>query len=490
VLEILVETRTFVFYSVGFRRFFDMVILSTYTSLRLFLDGMLCMMALYALLSFVQLRKPIYWQYALYIACMIVDLQFSDNGYGQADYQPGAYYPETFVESLAYILYVRFAILFINPAQQDPLTYRLMKMLMVGFAIALAIDTALWLASVSISVRSNVYMGSRLLICGVGLVLIPRIFRLRNPVVSYFVAGSLLLVLGSIAALLANYMPFARQLTSVDVMRYPVVALQIGVVGEVLCFTLGMSLRHRRNEQEKIQYQAQLIEQLRDNEQKQEKLKRIRDDIACDLHDDIGGDLNSLNVLSQVATRQIKTRPDLAIDTIQTIGQTARQVVATMREIVWSLNAAQTSLESFSYRLRETARILFEHQPTELHLSLDIDDDWLLPAEGRRDLFLMTKEMMHNVIRHAEARNVYVSMHVEKQTLYLIVRDDGHGFSQSEHSGQTGNGLRSMQQRANALNGELRITTEPGLGTTACFQCPLAAEVSAQELLSNSITEA
>ncbi|GAB3756149.1 sensor histidine kinase [Spirosoma pomorum] len=482
MLEILVETRTFVFYSVGFRRFFGMVILSTYTSLRLFLDGMLCMMALYALLSFVQLRKPIYWQYALYIACMILDLQFSDNGYGQADYQPGAYYPETFVESLAYILYVRFAILFINPAQQDPLTYRLMKMLMVGFAIALAIDTTLWLANVSISVRSNVYMGSRLLICGVGLVLIPRIFQLRNPVVSYFVAGSLLLVIGSIAALLANYMPFARQMTSVDAMRYPVVALQIGVVGEVLCFTLGMSLRHRRNEQEKIQYQAQLIEQLRDNEQKQEKLKRIRDDI--------GGDLNSLNVLSQVATRQLKTRPDLATDTIQTIGQTARQVVATMREIVWSLNAAQTSLESFSYRLRETARILFEHQPTKLHLSLDIDDDWLLPAEGRRDLFLMTKEMMHNVIRHAEARNVYVSMHVEKQTLYLIVRDDGHGFSQLENNGQTGNGLRSMQQRANALNGELRITTEPGLGTTACFQCPLVVELPAQALLSNSVTEA
>ncbi|QKZ13364.1 7TM diverse intracellular signaling domain-containing protein [Spirosoma sp. KUDC1026] len=465
-----------------------MIILSTYTSLRLFLDGMLCMMALYALLSFVQLRKPIYWQYALYIVCMIVDLQFSDQGYGRTDYQPGTYYPETFVESLAYVLYIRFAILFINPAQQDPLTYRIMKLVMAGFAVALAIDTILWLANVAIPVRSNVYMGSRLLICGVGLVLVPRIFRLRNPVVSYFVAGSLLLIIGSIAALLTNYMPFSDHLTSAEAMRYPVVALQIGVVGEVLCFTLGMSLRHRRNEQEKIQYQAQLIEQLRDNEQKQEKLKRIRDDIARDLHDDIGGDLNSLNVLSQVAVRQVKTEPGLAIDTIQTIGQTARQVVATMREIVWSLNAAQTSLESFSYRLRETARILFEHQPTKLHLSLDIDDDWLLPAEGRRDLFLMTKEMMHNVIRHAEARNVYVSMHVEKQTLYLIVRDDGRGFITAANDGQNGNGLRSMQQRASALNGELSLTSEPGRGTTACFQCPLTAELTVQEMLSN-VTE-
>jgi len=446
------------------------------------------MMALYALLSFVQLRKPIYWQYALYIVCMIIDMQFSDEGYGRADYQPGAFYPETFVESLAYVLYVRFAILFINPAPQDPLTYRLMKLLMVGFGVALAIDTVLWMANVPIPIRSTVYMGSRLLICGVGLVLIPRIFRLRNPVVSYFVAGSLLLIIGSVSALLTNYMPFSEHMMSADAMRYPVVALQIGVVGEVLCFTLGMSLRHRRNEQEKIQYQAQLIEQLRDNEQKQEKLKRIRDDISRDLHDDIGGDLNSLNVLSQVAARQLKTEPGLAIDTIQTIGQTARQVVATMREIIWSLNAAQTSLESFSYRLRETARILFEHQPTSLHLSLDIDDDWMLPAEGRRDLFLMTKEMMHNVIRHAEARNVYVSMHVEKQTLYLIVRDDGRGFAVLGQDSHTGNGLRSMQQRASALNGELSLTSQPGLGTTACFQCELTAEVPVSEILSDSVT--
>lgn len=458
-----------------------MASLSAYTTLRLFLDGMLSMMGLYSLMSYFQQRKSIYWQYALYIGCMIVDLRLSDVGYAQADYLPGAFYPETLVESAAYILYIRFAILLINPREQDPVAYRLMQRLIVAFGAALLLDTLLWLGQAPTSMRSHVYMINRLLICAVGLYLIPRFFRLRNPVVSYFIAGSLLLVLGSVAALLTNYLPLVDRLAADNAFRFPVTLLQIGVVGEVLCFTLGMSLRHRQNEREKIQYQAQLIEQLRENERKQEKLQRIRDDIARDLHDDVGADLSHISLLSQVAARQISNQPDQARTTLQSIGQTARQVVATMREIIWSLNSAQTSLESFSYRLQETAGTLFEHQATQLHLQLPTDDmAWVLPAEGRRDLFLMVKEMLHNTLRHASARNVFVSMWIEESDLCLSVRDDGQGFTVSPGGSRAGNGLRSMQQRAASLNGQLTIQSQPGAGTTVSFRCPL---VEADELV-------
>ena len=452
-----------------------MAILPAYTTLRLFLDGMLCMMGLYALLSYFQQRKPIYWQYALYIGCMVLDLRLSDVGYAQPDYQPGAFYAETFVESVAYMLYIRFTILLINPAEQDPVVYRFMQALILAFAVALAIDTVLWLANVADSIRSGIYMTERLLMSAVGLYLIPRFFRLRNSVISYFIAGSLLLILGSIAALLTNYLPAESRLQPGNAFTFPVSLLQIGVVGEVLCFTLGMSLRHRHNEREKIQYQAQLIEQLRENERKQEKLQRIRDDIARDLHDDVGADISNISLLSQVASRQLSGQPDQARATLQSIGQTARQVVATMREIIWSLNSAQTSLESFSYRLQETASTLFEHQATTLHLHLPTDDmAWVLPAEGRRDLFLMVKEMLHNTLRHAQARNVYVAVWVDESELYLTVRDDGHGFRVSPNLGRAGNGLRSMEKRAASLNGQLTIQSQPDAGTTISFRCPLA----------------
>ena len=456
-----------------------MALSSAYTTVRLFLDGMLSMMALYALLSYFQQRKPIYWQYALYIGCMILDLQLSDLGYSMPGYQPGAFYPETFVESIAFILYVRFAILLLNVAGQDPLSHRLMRLMINGFAIALLLDTVLWLTDVSISTRSSIYMTTRLVACAVGLYLIPRIFRLRNTVVSYFIAGSLLLLIGSLAALLVNYLPANHYLQRHEGLRLPVTLLQIGVVGEVLCFTLGMSLRNRQNERDKIQYQAQLIDQLRENEQKQQKLQRLREDIARDLHDDIGADLASISLLSQAAARQLDYQPSQVPATLKTIGQTARQVVAAMREIVWSLNSAQTSLMSFCQRLQESARVLFEHQPIQVELTLPSEDPTeALPIEGRRDLFLMTKEMLHNVTRHAHATHVFVTVHVEHHTMIVTVRDDGCGFDPLTETISMGNGLRTMRQRADALGGQITIESQPGKGTTISFYCPL--QVSAR----------
>ena len=453
-----------------------------YTTLRLFLDGMLSMMALYSLLSYFQQRKAIYWQYALYIACMVLDLRLSDFGYAQPDYQPGAFYPETLVESLAYIFYIRFAILLINPAEKDPFIDRMMKRLVGAFVVALALDTALLLLDVAVPVRSAVYMATRLAISAFGLYLVPRIFRLRDAVVSYFIAGTLLLLIGSIAALLSNYLSPGVSSKLTNAFMFPVAFLQVGVVGEVLCFTLGMSLRNRQTEREKIRYQAQLIEQLRENEQKQAKLQRIRDDIARDLHDDVGSDLSSISLLSQAATRQVEKQPDAARATLTTIGQMARQVVVTMREIVWSLNSAQTSVDSFGFRLRETAETLFEHHPTRLHIDFPAaDSDWVLPAEGRRDLFLIVKEVLHNVVRHAGAANVFVAMWVEQNRLYLTIRDDGRGFVEPTGSSSAGNGLRNMRQRADALGGQLTLVSRPGEGTTVAFRCPLTVQEGVME---------
>jgi signal transduction histidine kinase len=435
------------------------------------------MMALFALLSYFQHRKPLYWQYSLYIACMILDLRLSDLGYAQPDYQPGAFYPETLLESLGYMVYIRFAILLVDPIRQDPTSYRLMRLLLLGFAVALFFDTVLWLANVSAIVRSTVYMTNRLLISTGVVYLVPRLFRLRSPALSYFIAGTLLLLVGSLMALLLNYLPVGSLLPSHSAFTFPITILQISIVGEVLFFAMGMSLRNRQNERQKIVYQAQLIEQLRENERKQDKLQRIREEIAHDLHDDVGSDLSSIGLLSQVAASQVHGDPDAARATLQRIGQTARRVVTTMREIIWSINSAQTSLASFTQRLEEMATLLFEHQTATLSMRLPDDDlTRLLPAESRRDLFLMVKEMLYNAIRHAHAQHVHVTMWVADDALHLTVRDDGRGFASDSLGGEAGNGMKSMRKRTDSLNGCLSIDSQPGVGTTLTFQCPLAIE--------------
>lgn len=469
-----------------------------YGTLRIFLDGMLGMMVLYALLSFVQQRKAIYWQYALYILCMVITFRLDDSDYASADYAPGANYVVALLESVAFILYIRFAILLINIPQKDPFSYRLMRLMTALLVVGAVLDTGLWLADVSDALRSLLYTVNRFILAAVALVVVPRIVRLRQPVISYFIVGSFFFVSGCVFALCINFIPalFTRQ--AGNPFTFPVTYIQIGVVLEVLCFTLGLARLNNQNELEKQQIQAQLIEQLQENERKQQKLQQIRDDIARDLHDELGADLGGIGMLAMAATRQLRhestgeirssrstaeeavlPETDTAVsDKLTLISQASRRVVVTMREIIWNLNSIHDTLQNLAFRLEETARNLLGGRAITLDIQLPSPDtDLPLPAEYRRDLFLLFKEALHNLIRHAEATEVQIRLSLDRSLpgeprIELFIRDNGKGFL-PQQLGRGGNGVRSMQQRAQSLSGTLDIDSGPGRGTTLRFVGPL-----------------
>jgi signal transduction histidine kinase len=449
----------------------------TYPNLRLFLDGMLAMMALYALLCFWQQRKAIYWQYALYMVCMGITFRLDDRDYAEITYLPGADIAVVLVESAAFLLYIRFAILLMDIRQNDPFSFRLLGAMFWFLVGAVVLDTMLWLVGASGETRSMAYTVGRFALAAGALVVVPRILRLRQVVVPYFIIGSLCFILGCVVALIVNYIPGLFLKQPANPFTFPIAYMQVGVVIEVLCFTLGIARLNQQTEQEKIRVQAELIGQLRENERKQTQLQRIRDDIARDLHDDLGADLGSINLFSSVATRQLNAhQPEQASQTLQTIGETARRVIVTMREIVSSLSAARQSVDEFSLRLKETAYTLFEHQPAELHLDLTASDaDLMLSPNQQRDLFLMYKEMLHNALRHARARNVWVTLMVSNGQLCLSVRDDGIGFRPGATNGTAlnGHGLSSLDKRASDLGGQLTVISEPGQGTTVHFSGPI-----------------
>jgi len=444
-----------------------------YPQLRLFFDGMLCMMALYAIFSFFQHRKAIYWQYALYIVCMIITFYLDDIDYGKANYLPGTNFKVAVIESMAFLLYIRFAILLIEIPRLDPFSYRILKVLGIILAVEMLIDLALLLVNASPEIKSNNYILFRCVLAVGSLLVVPRILKVRQAAVSYFIVGSMFFILGCLVSLACNFaMDIFNRMTS-NPLSYPITFMEVGVILEVLCFTLGMSVLNRKNELEKIQAQAQLIEQLRENEKKQLALQRIRDDISRDLHDELGADLGSISVMSHAALRQLKMHEASTSDTISLIGETSRKVISRMREIVWSLHSEHDSVGHFSFRIKETTYTLLEHHPIAMHMDISEENiDAQIPAEYRRNLFLVFKEILHNIIRHAKARNIYVELFIKDDYLNLIVKDDGIGFVY-EGSKNTGNGLKNLKQRTLDFAGTLSIITTPGKGTSITVLCPI-----------------
>ena len=452
-----------------------------YPPLRTFFDGMLCMMVLYAMFSFIQHRKSIYWQYALYIVCMIITFYWDDIDYGKADYIPGANLKVAIVESLAFLLYTRFAILLIEIPRLDPYSYRIVKVIIAILIIEMAVDFLLHFLNASALFKSNNYIVFRCIIALCALLVVPRILKLRQASVGYFIAGSMFFVLGCLMALTINFIPEVFNRDPFNALTFPITYMEFGVILEVLCFTLGMSVKNRKNELEKIEAQEQLIEQLLENEKKQLALMQIREDISRDLHDDLGSDLGSISVMSHVAARQLKNLDPDTQNTIDSIGETSRKVITRMREIIYSIPSVHDS-GNFLFRAKETANVLFAHHPIDIHIDFPADEtDFHIPAEFKRDLFLVYKEILHNIVRHSKAQNVYIRLFILDNYLNLIVKDDGIGFEYEENNG-TGNGLANLRKRTSAFEGKFLLETRPGAGTMISVQCRLDANYIRPEI--------
>ncbi|WP_232325987.1 sensor histidine kinase [Spirosoma montaniterrae] len=207
------------------------------------------------------------------------------------------------------------------------------------------------------------------------------------------------------------------------------------------------------------------------------RLQHTRDRIARDLHDDMGSYLSSISILSQTAQRSALKDPAKTQATLERIGQTARQVMDSMGDIVWSINPTHDSMTNVAARMTDVAASLFTDQPVDWHVVVDDDVKRLsLSAEHRRDFFLIYKEAITNVARYAEAHQVTVRLQRQTGDLVLTVQDDGRGFNTEQpvkRNSTGGNGLRNMQNRAVLLGGTLTVESVERKGTLIRLQFPI-----------------
>jgi two-component system sensor histidine kinase DevS len=88
-------------------------------------------------------------------------------------------------------------------------------------------------------------------------------------------------------------------------------------------------------------------------------------------------------------------------------------------------------------------------------------------------LFHITQEALANIAKHARARNVLMNLRRESSSVILSIQDNGRGFDATTVKAYTGHGLRNMQERARALDAQLRIDSTPGQGTLIEVKLPV-----------------
>jgi ligand-binding sensor domain-containing protein/signal transduction histidine kinase len=203
------------------------------------------------------------------------------------------------------------------------------------------------------------------------------------------------------------------------------------------------------------------------------KLERVRMRIAHDLHDDVGSSLSQVSILSEVVRQRVNAEDEAVGKPLSLISRISTEAVDSMSDIVWAINPQKDRLRDLTRRMRQFAGEVFTARDISFHFDApEGHSDIRLGPDTRRQIFLIFKEAVNNVARHANCSRAEIHFSVEGTGLVLQVSDDGKGFTVTEDA--DGNGLISMRKRAESLQADLRVISEKGAGTTVTLRVPLA----------------
>jgi signal transduction histidine kinase/ligand-binding sensor domain-containing protein len=219
----------------------------------------------------------------------------------------------------------------------------------------------------------------------------------------------------------------------------------------------------RRESTRKIREKLLILE-------KRQAVEIERNRISRDMHDDLGSGLTKIAILSEVVKKKIRQKDD-SQKQVDIISESARELVDNLNEIIWALNPGNDNLRNLAAYIREYADRYLE--PFEINCKCIVPEnlpDLHLSEEKRRNIFLVVKEALHNIVKHSGAKNVEL-VFTQDKNFSVEIKDDGKGFTEAR---EFGNGLKSMKKRAEAIGAEFFMESIPGKGTSIriFFQVP------------------
>ena len=243
--------------------------------------------------------------------------------------------------------------------------------------------------------------------------------------------------------------------------------LWTSLVGIAALLCIGLLLLRNFRQKQKLHQQSILTLKKEEELQRKVALEKERTRIASDMHDDLGAGLTRIKFIAEdisEKTNDATLRPEM-----EKLKTSSIQLVENMSEIIWAMNEKNNTLEDLLFYLRSYSIDYCNENnlACEFKLPENIPEK-TIGGQTRRNIFLVLKESLHNIVKHAGAGKVIIDLQANED-LSLTITDDGRGFPQTAH--QNGNGLLNMQQRANALKGKLWISHSAG--TVVHLEVPL-----------------
>jgi ligand-binding sensor domain-containing protein/signal transduction histidine kinase len=207
--------------------------------------------------------------------------------------------------------------------------------------------------------------------------------------------------------------------------------------------------------------------------ERERAIEKERSRIAKDIHDEFGASLTEITLLSEFAQEPTASKTQVQAD-MQKITAKARNLTQMMDEVVWAVSPQNDILEKF---VTYTCSFAEEYlQTAKIACRLEVPEflpEIILTADVRHNLFLVVKEALNNIVKHAAASEARIQIALETKMLILTIQDNGKGFlpdaavpgGQNVSAGCQRDGLSNMRKRIESMAGRIEMESLPGSGT-------------------------
>ncbi|WP_162799835.1 two-component regulator propeller domain-containing protein [Pedobacter jeongneungensis] len=238
-----------------------------------------------------------------------------------------------------------------------------------------------------------------------------------------------------------------------DTVLFKIIAFLVMIFLIWLIFYLIFKTRERKKYQ---------FEKLKLKEQ-----EKIRKQTAEDFHDDIGNKLTRINVLSELLDKKVDGAEKDQKELIRLIRENAGLLYTGTKDILWALDPHSDNLFEILVHIKNFGIDLFQNTGVDFKMEgvLPKYQKLHLSMEFNRNLTLIFKEMLNNVLKHAKATQVLIMViETDHHTINILTTDDGQGFDLE--SVERGRGLNNIQTRCKRIKSTFQISSIKGKGTT------------------------
>jgi two-component system, NarL family, sensor histidine kinase DesK len=430
-------------------------------------SGMMLMMIIYSLASYIQNGNKEFLYYALYATftgmllflISFLGMRLNDFSFFYIEYL------DLMILCASVFYYLAFMRTFLNTRLNHPFLEKIFRSgqwLTILITIVYSIFYFMTDKFFILSAIEDISKGFFLVI---GLIFIIYGVRNKDKLIKYLVAGNIAVVVCGLISLAMLIAPFKlTSNASLSLLNRPLMYYELGLVIELMLFLSGLAFKNRLDIIERVKERERL--KLENERQEFEKQMAVmaaqqgeRDRISADMHDELGSGVTAIRLMSEIVKSKLNTQ---SLPEIDKISNSANELLNKMNTIIWTMKSSNDTLESMIAYIRAHATEYFDATPITCTVRTPAEiPEVEMSGEKRRNIFLSVKEALTNIIKHAQATEVYIRISTYNDQLVIEIADNGKGMDIT-NTRRFGNGLANMRRRMESINGTLHFLQDNG----------------------------